>query len=188
MNKKADLINIYETYQRGIVEELNIGVPSEGPSLFPSSEAGPSNQHTVNLEVQDEAEENCQACGKSPCGCSECSEDSNLEMAKSEVFKIAKSSQELLALLSTATELEPWQLSKLVKASDYVCSVKGSLEYDEYEKCKQDLHQGMNDLHDGMGVVGRIKDMLEGEDMSVNEKVLRHVIFNIECLKEANNK
>ena len=88
--------------------------------------------------------------------------------------------------LQGADGLEPWQLSKLVKASDYLCSVASTVEYDEFEKCQKDLETGMRDVGRGMAVVSQIKDMLSGEDMSVNEEVLKNVIFNIECLTEKN--
>lgn len=199
MGNKSDLINIYEEYKKGVIEELNIGVPSAGPSLFPSSEGQPSNNHITNIRIKDESNEECGSCnsfpcsckastcgcGSSPCNCNQ--EDSNTEMAKNEVFKILKSANELMNLLEKSPKIEPWQLSKLVKASDYVCSVRGSVEYDEFEKCQKDLKQGMSDLNSNMGVVLRIKDMLASEDMSVNEEVLKQVIFNIECLKESSD-
>jgi len=200
MGNKSDLINIYEEYKKGVIEELNIGVPQDGPSLFPSSEGQPSNTQISNIDIKDQSDEECSVCSQSPCSCSQCSscnnspcaceddnEDSNTNMAKSEVFKILKSANELMNLLENSPKVEQWQLSKLVKASDYVCSVKGSIEYGEFEKCQSDLLNGIEDLNSNMGVVLKIKDMLSGQNLAVNEEVLRQVIFNIECIKESNS-
>ena len=59
------------------------------------------------------------------------------------------------------------------------------MEYDQFERCQDDLIDGMRDIDSGMSVISRIKDMLAGEDISVNEEVLKQVIFNIECIKES---
>jgi hypothetical protein len=179
MANKADLISIYNTYVNSVIEEnLGIGEPSDAPSDMPSHPMQPSGMHTISIP-NDESEE----CDHETSHSSH--EDSNLEMAKSEVYKILKSANELMNLLQCATSLEAWQLSKIVKASDYVCSVKGAVEYDEFEKCQDEMHQGMHDINNGMVVVSKIRDMLTGEDMGVNEEILKQVIFNIECLKES---
>jgi hypothetical protein len=176
MGNLKDLIGIFEAYKKDIVEELNIGVPQGGSALYPTTDAQPSNSHAVTVQMPAK-DEDCEMVPPQ--------EDHNIEMGRSEVFKLLKSGNELMNLLQTCTKLEPWQLSKLVKACDYVCAVKGSLEYDEFEKCQKDLMAGMRDIDDGMAVVSRIKDMLAGEDMAVNEEVLKQIIFNIECLKES---
>jgi hypothetical protein len=199
MGNKSDLINIYEEYKKGVVEELNIGVPQDGPSLFPSSEGQPSNNQVSNLKIEDESDEECLSCNQSPCSCAQCSscnqlpcsceddDNGNTDMAKSEVFKILKSANELMNLLEKSPKIEPWQLSKLVKASDYVCNVRSSVEYGEFEKCQTDLMHGMEDIGSNMGMIMKIKDMLSGQNLAVNEEVLRQVIFNIECIKESNS-
>jgi len=178
MGKKTDLINIYETYKNEVVEELNIGVPQGGPALHPTLDAQPTNDHMVGIKIKDEDSEHLP--------CNEPQEDNNTGMAKSETFSILKNANDLMNLLQTVQKVEPWQLSKLVKANDYITSLKNSLEYDEFEKCQKDMQTGMNDIANGMVVVSKIKDMLTGEDMGVNEEVLKQVIFNIECLKENN--
>jgi len=179
MANKADLISIYNTYRNNVIEEnLGIGEPSDAPMGIPTHPMQPSGMHAVNIS-SDESEE----CNHEP-SC-DGHEDSNLEMAKSEVYKILKSANELMNLLQCTTSLEAWQLSKIVKASDYVCSVRGAVEYDEFEKCQDEMQQGMHDINNGMVVVSKIKDMLTGENMGVNEEVLKQVIFNIECLKES---
>lgn len=174
MGKLTDLKHIYETYKQGIVNELNIGVPNMGPVDMP--------QNSIE-SVPSQDDEHCSACSSSPCSCSaQKDEDSNLQMAKSELYSILKSADALMHRLQTASDIEPWQLSKLVKANDYVNSVSNSVEYDEFEKTQKDMECGMRDINKGMVVVSQIKDMLAGEDIGVNEQVLKTVIFNIECL------
>jgi hypothetical protein len=185
MGKLSDLKYIYETYKKDVVEELNIGIMPDAPSLNTSANPKPAHVDNLRIRVPGQAEEEkmCGICNASPCGCVQ-EEDGNLSMAKSEVFKILKSANTLMERLQTAKEVEPWQLSKIVKASDYLCSVANNIEYSEFEKCQKDIESGMRDINNGMIVVSQIKDMLAGEDVSVNEEVLKTVIFNIECLKQ----
>lgn len=195
MGKLTDLKHIYEAYKKDVVEELNIGIMPAGPGLNTSANPKPAHVDNLRIRVPGQADEEmcsicnespcgcCSTCGNSPCGCNQ-EEDGNLSMAKSEVFKILKSANTLMNRLQTANEVEPWQLSKIVKASDYLCSVANNIEYSEFEKCQKDLESGMKDINNGMVVVSQIKDMLAGEDASVNEEVLKTVIFNIECLKQ----
>lgn len=178
MSNLKDLVGIFETYKRNVIEELNIGVPQDAPSLFPTSDGQPSNSHQVSVSMPAHDED----CESAPP-----QEDHNIEMGRSEVYKLLKAGNELMELLQTCTKLEPWQLSKIVKASDYICSVRGTVEYDQFERCQDDLIDGMRDIDSGMSVISRIKDMLAGEDISVNEQVLKQVIFNIECIKESGN-
>lgn len=175
MGKLTDLKHIYETYKQGRINELNIGIPDLGPINSP--------QNTLEPIPSQDDEHHCSACNSSPCSCNSAKEeDSNLQMAKSELYSILKSADALMGRLQTASTLEPWQLSKLVKANDYVNSVANTVEYDEFEKTQKDMECGMRDINKGMMVVSQIKDMLAGEDISVNEQVLKSVIFNIECL------
>lgn len=184
MGKLTDLESIYNTYKGGVIEELNIGIMPDAPGLV--SDANPEPEHVDNLRIRvpgQAEEEMCGSCSSSLCSCEE-EPDSNVSMAKSEIYKILKSANELMNRLQTVKDIEPWQLSKIVKASDYLCSVSGSVEYNEFEKCQKELSTGMNDINNGMLVVSQIKDMLAGEDINVNEEVLKTVIFNIECLKQ----
>lgn len=176
MGKLSDLKSIYETYKTTLVKEFSISEPTDTLDI-PSHQPTPSASTTVVIDQPPtQNDEECYT-----------DSESNADMAKSEIFKILNSGNELMNLLQTKNiDVEPWQLSKLVKASDYVCSVKGSLQYDSFEKHCSDLNDGMSDLNSGMGIVGKIKDMLAGENLSVNEEVLKQVIFNIECLSESN--
>lgn len=185
MGKLKDLKAIYNTYKNEIIEEVNIGIMPDAPGL--TSDANPEPEHVDNLRIRvpgQADEEMCGSCEANPCNCNTDGVENNADMAKSEVFKILKAANELMNRLQTVHDIEPWQLSKIVKASDYLCSVSGSVEYNEFEKCQNDLESGMNDINKGMVVVSQIKDMLAGEDINVNEEVLKTVIFNIECLKQ----
>jgi hypothetical protein len=175
MGKLTDLNDIYKTYRAGLINEHNMEMDGGGHFDIPAIGSEPT-----TLPVSDNK---CNACNSLPCSCnSNSEEDTNLQMAKSELYSILKSADTLMSRLQTATTIEPWQLSKLVKANDYVNSVSTSVEYDEFEKAQKDIECGMKDINKGMVVVSQIKDMLAGEDINVNEEVLKNVIFNIECL------
>ena len=123
-------------------------------------------------------------CGMSNCSCGEkdydVHDDSNLEMAKSEVYKILKCADELMHILDESPKMEAWMLSKLVKASDFVSSVKDVLDYDIYDK---EMGGCMKDLSNGMHIVGQITSMLNGEGKEVNEAVIKRARFNLELIK-----
>jgi len=178
MGKLTDLTSIYETYQNKVIQELNISEPTATVTT-PTAPTSPSQTHAVIMNepsTQNEEEE----CIDS---------ESNNEMANSEVFNILRSANDLMNILqSSKAKIEPWQLSKLVKANDYVSAVKSSLEYDSFKQHCSDFKAGMEDLSSGMDIVGQIKHMLAGEDLNVNEEILRQVIFNIECILESSKK
>jgi len=112
--------------------------------------------------------------------------DTNASMARSEVFKISKYAEELMSMLKCSeTDVEPWQLSKITKAADYMCSVKNAIEYDEFEKMSGEMSSGLSEMGSSSPVVVKVRDMLAGEPLEVNEEVLKQTIFNIECIKEA---
>ena len=133
---------------------------------------------------QADEEKACDECGMSNCSCGDKDydvyDDSNLEMAKSEVFKILKCADELMHILRESPKMEAWMLSKLVKASDFVSSVKDVLDYDIYDK---EIGGCMKDLSNGMNLVGQITSMLNGEGKKVNEAVIKRARFNLELIK-----
>lgn len=60
--------------------------------------------------------------------------DHEVQMARAELYKIAKYAIKLHDLLKNVTEaegIEGWQQSKITKAADYMGSVYHSLEYDK---------------------------------------------------------
>jgi hypothetical protein len=134
----------------------------------------------------DQEHHSCPSCETGECQQSEDEEgydvhdDSNLEMAKSEVYKILKCADELMHILDESPKMEAWMLSKLVKASDFVSSVKDVLDYDIYDK---EMGGCVKDLSNGMDVVRQITSMLNSESLGVNEAVLRRAKFNLELLK-----
>lgn len=61
-------------------------------------------------------------------------QDHEVQMARAELYKIAKYAiklHELLKNISEAEGLEGWQQSKITKAADYIGSVYHALEYDQ---------------------------------------------------------
>jgi biotin-(acetyl-CoA carboxylase) ligase len=53
----------------------------------------------------------------------------NVEMAKSELYRIIENAEELFQLLDDNTQLEAWVQSKLTKANEYLDSVTQYLKY-----------------------------------------------------------
>lgn len=51
------------------------------------------------------------------------------EMAKSELYRLVKNSQELMQMLDDDTQLEAWVQSKITKAADYIASVSQYLHF-----------------------------------------------------------
>jgi len=59
--------------------------------------------------------------------------DHEVQMARSDLYKLAKYSMklhEMLSGISETTGLQGWQQAKITKASDYISSVYHSLDYD----------------------------------------------------------
>lgn len=185
MSTKNEVKNIASVYSRLLKEEVdmhgNMGYqPEAGGPGIPTTDMTEPGLGNGMAPVQT-SDENGEGLG---CMGTPVAENENLSMAKSEVFKIYKYACELQKLfLSSDVQIEPWQLSKLTKAADYMCSVTGALEYDEFEKMAREAEAEL--MGAGSPVVIKIKDMLAGEPMGVNEAILKQVIFNIECLKEA---
>jgi hypothetical protein len=209
MSRKNSLLEISKAYEQ-ILNEMNIGNPSsaqnplfnqddeEGQSVVINNADDPSQITFTAAAPQQSPEEmaaianagdrehqSCPACETGQCAHSEEEEhdvydNSNLEMAKSEVYKILKCADELMHILDESPKMEAWMLSKLVKASDFVSSVKDVLDYDIYDK---EMCGCMNDLSNGMHVVGQITSMLNGEGKEVNEAVIKRARFNLELIK-----
>jgi hypothetical protein len=56
------------------------------------------------------------------------------EMAKSELYRLVKNSQELMQMLDDDTQLEAWVQSKITKAADYIASVSQYLGFQSENK------------------------------------------------------
>jgi hypothetical protein len=206
MNRKSTLLEISKEYEK-ILEEMNVGIPSQAQNAIPMDEdenvliRHATDPTRVSFSIPkkspeemaataiagDEMHNDCPQCETGECEQSEeeeeCdfSDDSNLKMLKSEIYKISKDSKELMGILNSQPNIDPWMLGKIIKASDYVSSIKDYLEYKTYEK---EVGQCMNDLSNGMDLVSQITSMLNGEGKFVNEQVLKRIKFNLEILKE----
>jgi hypothetical protein len=169
MSRKYELGKILNAYEK-IINEDHMEMELPPPPSEDKLDITPVSIPSINSKVGHE--------------CSKSSEESNLDMAKSELFSILKDGSDLLDLLGNSPEVSPWMLSKLSRACDYIDSVKKVIEYSNFENfCSQ---EDENDLNNSLRVAYDIKNMLGGEGLAVNEEVLKNVIFNIECLKESN--
>lgn len=167
MSRKYEITKILNAYNR-VINEDHVEGQLENPHINSASDIAIT-AIPINTKVGHE--------------CASNSEETNNDMAKSELFSIIKDGSDLLDLIESGShEISPWMLSKLTRASDYLNSVKKVLEYSNFEKfCSKEDEQ---DMHSGLRLAHDIQSMLGGEGMEVNEAVLKNVIFNIECLKE----
>jgi hypothetical protein len=199
MSRKNSLLEISKAYQQ-ILNEMNIGIDSSAQNTLLKNTMKPyaseneeiqfvipkkqSPEKMFNSVMKGDMEN-----GKCPCdsgNCEEenneeeCHENSNLSMAKSETYKILNYAKDLMDLLQKTDNIEAWMLAKLVNAADYLCSVRGVLEYEDYE---HNVKQCVDDLSNNMKIVAHISNMLNGENEHVNEEVLKRAIFNLEILR-----
>lgn len=56
--------------------------------------------------------------------------DHEVQMARSDLYKIAKYAIKLHDMLKNVEDLEGWQQAKITKASDYISAVYHNLDYD----------------------------------------------------------
>lgn len=205
MGRKSSLLELEKEYEKVLMEQ-NMGVESSGQNVLLKNALSPSSEQMASMVNKADAErEKCPKCKAGSCpehktisftapkveeaeeeeDCEDCDsnmqshEDSNLDMAKSELFKMKKYVTELCTIIGSSCTIEPWMLAKLVKASDYLCAVTGALEYDNYEK---QVEQPAQDFSNDMHLVSRITGMLNGEGREVNEAVLKRTIFNLEII------
>jgi hypothetical protein len=203
MSRKSSLVELSKEYEKVLMEQ-NIGTESGPQNVLLKNALSPSAEQMSDMVNKADVErEQCSKCKDGRCedhntitftapkveegeeNCEDCDpnmkahEDSNLEMAKSETFKIKKACETLCRAMQGACKVEPWMLAKLVKASDYLCSVANVLEYDNYEKS---VEQPVQDFSDDMHVITKITGMLNGEGRGVNEAVLKRAIFNLELI------
>jgi hypothetical protein len=207
MSRKNSLTEISKAYMQ-ILQEMNIANTQDPQNVLIKNFPQPLEQGDASINftaaaplqsaedmanVANNIDANRQECGECEDGnCppeegeeEDCMshDNGNLDMAKSETYKIQKYAEAILALIPCSGKMEAWMLSKLVKAADYLCSVKGVLEYDNYEKA---VMKPMDDFSNDMELVNKITSMLSGEGKYVNEEVLKRVIFNLEIIKEEN--
>jgi len=180
MSVKKEVEKLSQVYSSLLKEDV---MPGDAQSVNPSTidtMAPPA------LDAQNGFQQGDENIMGAMGGCSSCEEhdSQNREMAKSEVYKIYKNICDLQkALTASDCEIEAWMLSKITKAADYLVAVTNAIEYEEFEKLGTEVEDGMSEI--GSPVVVKVRDMLAGEPMGVNEQVLKQIIFNIECLKES---
>ena len=75
---------------------------------------------------------------------SEENDPSEIEMALSELHKLAEYAPKLKELVADLPSLEGWVSSKITKASDYISSVYHWLEYQQHEDCGGHSHEMYN--------------------------------------------
>ena len=71
----------------------------------------------------------------------ECGDDHEVDMAKSELYKLAEYAPKLLDLIKNYDELEGWVQAKLTKASDYVSDIYHYLKYEQESKAKNQVEE-----------------------------------------------
>ena len=111
MNKdEKSLIELYEA----TLSPLNgVGL---GPHAQDSA-GGLGSPTLTKIEVEDEEKEQI--------------DDHEVDMAKSELYKLAEYAPKLLDLIKNYDELEGWVQAKLTKASDYVSDIYHYLKYED---------------------------------------------------------
>jgi len=60
-------------------------------------------------------------------------DDSEMQMAKSDLYNLAKNSVQLYKIVKELPELEGWTQAKITKAADYIASVLRYMEYEAHE-------------------------------------------------------
>ena len=79
--------------------------------------------------------------------------DHEVQMARSDLYKLAKYSIKLHDMLKTVSEaegIEGWQQSKITKAADYISSVYHALDYDMKFKEQNNPTLESSDYKDGL--------------------------------------
>jgi hypothetical protein len=72
--------------------------------------------------------------------------DHEAEMARADLYKLAKYSIKLLDLIQEGDELEGWQQAKITKAADYISSVYHNLDYER--RAEQAVEQGPREFEE----------------------------------------
>lgn len=92
--------------------------------------------------------------------------DHEAEMARGDLYKLAKYSVKLLDLIQEGDELEGWMQAKITKASDYISSVYHRLEY---EMAADDaIEQGPRDFDES--VKHEVKQALEEHWLRIKKR------------------
>jgi hypothetical protein len=83
--------------------------------------------------------------------------DHEAEMARADLYKLAKYAVKLLDLIQEGDELEGWKQAKITKAADYISSVYHSLDYDR--RAEEAVEHGPREFDESVEV--QVKDSLK---------------------------
>lgn len=89
-------------------------------------------------------------------------DDSEMQMAKSDLYNLAKNSVELYKIIKDLSELEGWTQAKITKAADYIGSV---LNYMKYESRDQ-----MNAINESASAGGTSSGAIATAPMPLSKK------------------
>lgn len=107
------------------------------------------------------------------------------DMAKSQLYAIAKYAIELLQMIKDGDPLDAWVQAKITKASDYIDAVQHYLEGEEYldanqEESEEELDEGIGTI--ALGVAGGLA-LLKALKF-IGGKVLKGIAHNVPLPKE----
>ena len=96
--------------------------------------------------------------------------DNEGRMAKQNLYKVHKYSQELFGMLHDYQELDAWVQVKIAKAADYMGAVKHYLEYQMQYPDAKNAFEGDEDPYDtGFNEVHSLDDILPAIKRSIKE-------------------
>lgn len=168
-----DINMLFEAYKNVVKEDLGLG-----PEAKSSPEAGITDISTKIIKAKQEA---CPCNSENEeCGCNN-SHESNVEMAKGQLYDAALHAASLYNLVGSMGELEPWIASKITTASDYLNSIKHYLDHKEVEagvEVKTEDNEEMASAIErgGSDIVSSIRALLSRESKQSLEKILVEVI------------
>ena len=100
--------------------------------------------------------------------------DHEVQMARSDLYKIAKYAVELHDMLKGVSEaegIEGWQQSKITKAADYIGSVYHSMDYEahvESQEASEEMPIAEADQINELDIKKRITDLVAGNPLAKN--------------------
>lgn len=91
-------------------------------------------------------------------------DDHEVDMAQSELYKLAEYAPKLLDMVGNYNELEGWVQAKITKASDYVSDIYHYLKY-EQEGPGQDVEMDVE-----------IQDEMPDENQALNDEIVKNLM------------
>jgi len=125
------------------------------PTLGPEGNAPLQDPVLTKIDIEDVETEDEEA------------DTSEVNMAKSELYKLAEYAPKLLDLIENYDELEGWIQAKITKASDYVSDVFHYLKYENENK----------PVDDGMDVEMDVEVQDDGVDnQALNDEIVNNLM------------